>query len=84
MKDLFQTGRNLAVSNHKKELVRMIILVACWVIWKTRNELVFSWCRPNIDKIFGELQAMSFLWLKNRAKQFNFEWNNWVNFSGFE
>ncbi|KAF5792526.1 hypothetical protein HanRHA438_Chr09g0418991 [Helianthus annuus] len=61
MNDLFDVHKNLAISNHTKRVIQMIILVACWVIWKARNDLIFSGSRPKIDKIFRELQAMSFL-----------------------
>ncbi|MFS7937535.1 hypothetical protein Hanom_Chr05g00428771 [Helianthus anomalus] len=46
----------------------MLRLPACLGIWKSRNELVFSRKRLNIDRVFAEIQAMSFLWFKNRLE----------------
>ncbi|KAJ0588580.1 hypothetical protein HanIR_Chr04g0176251 [Helianthus annuus] len=80
MKELLELHKWLAMSNYKK-MIQTIILGACWVIWKSRNERIFSGIRVNIDKIFGELQALSFLWIKHRAKRNDLVWIDWVCFS---
>ncbi|KAF5787237.1 hypothetical protein HanXRQr2_Chr10g0450511 [Helianthus annuus] len=37
--------------------------------------------RASIDRIFGETQAMSFMWMKHKAKEQGLSWANWCLFN---
>ncbi|KAJ0860888.1 hypothetical protein HanRHA438_Chr13g0628531 [Helianthus annuus] len=81
VRDLLQVYKTLKVSGNKRKMVRLIILAACWMVWKARNELIFVGKRTHVDSIFGEVQAMTFLWINHRSKQGVSSWENWVTFS---
>ncbi|KAJ0511957.1 putative reverse transcriptase zinc-binding domain-containing protein [Helianthus annuus] len=79
VRDLLNLYKAGDVSGHKSSLLRLIFIASCWAIWKTRNELIFSGKRASIDRIFGETQAMPFMWMKHRAKEQGLSWANWCS-----
>ncbi|MFS7989024.1 putative reverse transcriptase zinc-binding domain-containing protein [Helianthus anomalus] len=80
MKDLLSFYKTAQLDEHKRSYVQTIILATCWGIWKARNDGIFKGKHVNIDGIFGEMQATTFLWIKNRAKRTNLVWRSWVKF----
>ncbi|MFS7919517.1 hypothetical protein Hanom_Chr03g00213551 [Helianthus anomalus] len=40
--DLFQLHTFSQVSATCKSLINLVIILACWVIWKKRNKVIFS------------------------------------------
>ncbi|KAJ0758378.1 putative reverse transcriptase zinc-binding domain-containing protein [Helianthus annuus] len=60
-----------------KEVVRGLIIVACWCIWNARNAKFFSSKETSWEKIFGEVRSLGFFWLKNRSKHRNIVWVEW-------
>lgn len=80
MKDLLQIHNNIGENGRKKKLIRVVIIAACWIIWKARNELIFAGKRTNLDAIFSEIQATTYTWVKHRLKGEDWNWEKWVNF----
>ncbi|KAJ0520397.1 putative reverse transcriptase zinc-binding domain-containing protein [Helianthus annuus] len=80
MKDLLEFHKSSEIEVQKRDYVQTIFLATCWGIWKARNENIFRGKRVNIDAIFGEMQANSFLWIKCRAKKRLLEWSKWARF----
>ncbi|KAM0064119.1 putative reverse transcriptase zinc-binding domain-containing protein [Helianthus debilis subsp. tardiflorus] len=76
MRDLLNSHKLLMMSKLKKKVIQTILLATCWELWKARNALIFQ----VIEKIFGETQMVSFMWIKNRAKKSNLVWRNWASF----
>ncbi|KAJ0533248.1 putative reverse transcriptase zinc-binding domain-containing protein [Helianthus annuus] len=81
IRDPFQVHKGVIASEHKRCLLQVIILASCWAIWKARNDLIFNGKRVSLDRIFGEMQVLAFLWIRNRSKTNNTDWDTWVNFS---
>ncbi|KAM0033534.1 hypothetical protein Hdeb2414_s0016g00487221 [Helianthus debilis subsp. tardiflorus] len=71
---------NLEQGGIKKQVIQGIVLVACWSIWKSRNEAIFSGKRCSSDKVFGDIQASSFMWYKSRTRCRDMDWDRWRNF----
>ncbi|KAD3640496.1 hypothetical protein E3N88_29719 [Mikania micrantha] len=50
-------------------------------IWeKKRNKIVFEAKKPSVEHLMGEIKALSFLWVRNRAKMESSSWNNLCSF----
>ncbi|KAJ0896378.1 putative reverse transcriptase zinc-binding domain-containing protein [Helianthus annuus] len=80
IKDLLEFHSNIPGSVKKKIAVQGIIRIACWSIWRARNNLVFSNKPVRIDGITSETKASSFLWWSNRSKYKGMEWRDWYAF----
>ena len=76
--DLLQLFRNVHGGKWRKKIVRGIVMVTVWVIWKTRNEKVFQQVSRQVRELVAEVKSFSFLWLKNRSKFKGIVWNDWV------
>ncbi|KAJ0494156.1 hypothetical protein HanIR_Chr12g0594221 [Helianthus annuus] len=79
--ELLNSHLILNLSKFKTKVLQTIIVATCWEIWRARNALIFSGERARIEKIFGDLQLVSFTWVKNRGKRHNMEWRNWISFN---
>ncbi|XP_021971359.1 uncharacterized protein LOC110866520 [Helianthus annuus] len=52
----------------EKVALHGIIITACWLLWKARNNLRFNGKMCNVEDIFSEVRALSYLWFEHRAK----------------
>ncbi|KAJ0920544.1 hypothetical protein HanRHA438_Chr05g0242541 [Helianthus annuus] len=57
-----------------------IVEVACWFLWKARNDLRFNGKRCNVEEVFSEVRLVSYFWFKCRAKNGSFDWGDWCKF----
>ncbi|KAJ0447183.1 hypothetical protein HanHA89_Chr17g0702501 [Helianthus annuus] len=49
-------------------------MVACWILWKTRNNIIFYNGALKLDDIIRDIKAYHFLWIRNRAKILDLDW----------
>ncbi|XP_076930153.1 uncharacterized protein LOC143594820 [Bidens hawaiensis] len=59
--DVLQIINHMAESEKKKEVVYGIIVIACWRIWKARNEKVFNGADSNVVQIISDVKSMGYL-----------------------
>ncbi|XP_022040765.1 uncharacterized protein LOC110943323 [Helianthus annuus] len=81
--DLLEVHRGFEGEDKAKDIVRGLVLVACWAIWKARNDKIFSNGRGDFEDIFGEVRSLGFLWLKSRSKHRNLVWREWCNYPSY-
>ncbi|KAJ0467691.1 putative reverse transcriptase zinc-binding domain-containing protein [Helianthus annuus] len=79
-KDLLEVHKYILGNKTKKKVIQSVIVVACWCLWKARNEIIFSNRPVKVEKIMGDVMAYSFLWIKSRAKNVELDWNWWKVF----
>ncbi|XP_021986391.1 uncharacterized protein LOC110882759 [Helianthus annuus] len=79
-KDLLEVHKWFDGNKSAKKIVRGLIMVTCWAIWKARNDKFFSKGRGDSNVIFGDVRSMGFLWLKCRSKNNNIGWRDWCSF----
>ncbi|XP_022014307.1 uncharacterized protein LOC110913795 [Helianthus annuus] len=79
--DLLRIHEHINWPKPMKKMVHAIILTTCWSLWKLRNDVVFSGIRVDISRLWADIKATSFLWIKNRAKMHTLDWSNWCNFN---
>ncbi|XP_022031925.1 uncharacterized protein LOC110932985 [Helianthus annuus] len=61
-----------------KRIIRGIVYVSCWVLWKLRNGKVFQNSNPKMMEAIALVKSWSFLWLKYRSKFGSIEWKDWT------
>ena len=81
MKDFFSMYKNLVSDKKKKVVIKAIIRVGCWCIWRERNEAIFRNRRPSMARIIKDIKSLSYLWCINRSKNLSMEWLDWCSFT---
>ncbi|MFS7991238.1 hypothetical protein Hanom_Chr12g01068431 [Helianthus anomalus] len=79
-KDLLESHKNGILKGKEKEAMHGIIIVACWCLWLARNKAKFSDVQVKVDKVFGDVKSLGFLWFKNRYKNNPITWTDWCKF----
>ncbi|KAJ0912318.1 putative reverse transcriptase zinc-binding domain-containing protein [Helianthus annuus] len=67
-KDLMEVYNPEGSGAVQKKIVRGIIIVGCWCIWRARNKKTFDNGKGEWSEIVGEVKSLSFFWFKNRSK----------------
>ncbi|XP_022019040.1 uncharacterized protein LOC110919072 [Helianthus annuus] len=62
--DLLEVHKGVDGDYKAKDIVKGLILVTCWAIWKARNAKNFSDGKGDSGEFFGEVRSLGFLWLK--------------------
>ncbi|KAM0052219.1 putative RNA-directed DNA polymerase [Helianthus debilis subsp. tardiflorus] len=78
--DILDLSKNVNGDKAYKDIVRGLVSVTCWCIWKARNAKIFSDGKGSSEEIIGEAKVLSFLWLKNRSSHCNLVWRDWHSF----
>ncbi|XP_021971086.1 uncharacterized protein LOC110866041 [Helianthus annuus] len=80
--DLSKIHKHARVSRvFKAEVVKGLIVIACWKIWKARNEKIFQQSSSNARDIVEAIKSIGFLWFKHRQKRICIEWDDWRCFN---
>ncbi|XP_022036788.1 uncharacterized protein LOC110939538 [Helianthus annuus] len=79
-KDLLDYHNSFGGNSKTKEIVRGLVVVSCWCLWKARNSKIFSNGRGDCAEIFGKVKSLSFFWLKNRSCHRDLVWREWCKF----
>ncbi|KAM0061725.1 putative RNA-directed DNA polymerase [Helianthus debilis subsp. tardiflorus] len=75
--DLLSVHDQVSGGKWAQKVIRGIIYISCWVIWKLRNYKVFSDSNPKVVEAVAMIKSWSFLWLKNRSKFGSLVWKDW-------
>ncbi|XP_035845203.1 uncharacterized protein LOC118491490 [Helianthus annuus] len=76
IRDLLDIHKFVGGSKIKPKVIRGVVIVTCWKIWKTRNDRVFSQRDSNVANIVADVKSISFLWFKHRFKKKSVDWNS--------
>ncbi|KAJ0883842.1 putative RNA-directed DNA polymerase [Helianthus annuus] len=80
LKDFVDIHNRNRGSKKWHRVILSVVQVAIWVLWKTRNDIVFRHKQANLERIKEEIKTYSYLWIKNRAKCVALSWDDWCNF----
>ncbi|KAJ0453422.1 putative reverse transcriptase zinc-binding domain-containing protein [Helianthus annuus] len=78
--DLLKAHEFCALKDPVNSIFYGVIIIACWCIWKARNDNRFSNRRCRIEKILSDVKSYGFLWARHRSKCKNLSWENWRKF----
>ncbi|XP_022014135.1 uncharacterized protein LOC110913621 [Helianthus annuus] len=80
-KDIIQAHLHCGLKGKEQLMYQGIVIITCWLIWKARNELVFSGKPPKAEDVFCSIKSVSYLWFKYRSKCIDISWDRWCNFA---
>ncbi|XP_035845315.1 uncharacterized protein LOC118491557 [Helianthus annuus] len=80
IRDILTLYETANMDKRKADILHGIMIMACWCMWKARNEKVFNKKDYAADRIFGDSRSFGFIWLKHRSKHKALSWNNWCNY----
>ncbi|KAL4584401.1 hypothetical protein LXL04_009002 [Taraxacum kok-saghyz] len=80
VEQLLNLTHSTCQSTKQKKLIHAVTLVTLWTIWKARNDQIFNNRRTTPCRIIEEIKAQSFLWIKNRGREIQMNWNTWCIF----
>nr|XP_043639045.1 uncharacterized protein LOC122610115 [Erigeron canadensis] len=79
--NLFKAHNVEGLGIKEKSVLKGIVFITCWCIWKARNDLRFANITINVDRIFNDIRSIGFLWYRNRGKHRSIMWNDWCGFN---
>nr|GEW46120.1 RNA-directed DNA polymerase, eukaryota [Tanacetum cinerariifolium] len=72
---------SLRLSKRLKEMLEGVFYVMWCVIWKFRNQVLFSCSQPRLELLYDEIVLLSFTWCSSRCKN-KFDWISWLKCPG--
>ncbi|KAM0042735.1 putative RNA-directed DNA polymerase [Helianthus debilis subsp. tardiflorus] len=82
LNDLLEVHKFAGLANKAKEILKGVIMVGCWCIWRARNERRFSNIQRSVANIVMDVKSLGYLWYSNRSKKRDISWDSWISFSG--
>ncbi|KAF5754697.1 putative reverse transcriptase zinc-binding domain-containing protein [Helianthus annuus] len=68
MRDILDGHSYVSGSPKLKKAFHAVCLTTLWCISKSRNELVFQQKHSSLQKVVGDIKALSLLWVRARSK----------------
>ncbi|MFS7919730.1 hypothetical protein Hanom_Chr03g00216121 [Helianthus anomalus] len=65
VRDLVDIHEHNRSSRLKKIVIQRIIIITEWMLWKARNEMIFSNKMTKVVDIVTNVKALGFLWYNN-------------------
>lgn len=60
-KDLTNPRCFITGSVTKRKALQAVIMVACWCMWQARTDFIFYNITVNVDRVIGQIKALSYL-----------------------
>ncbi|XP_071692058.1 uncharacterized protein [Rutidosis leptorrhynchoides] len=73
------SNTNPGSSDIGKSIWQAVTWSCCYLIWKNRNQKVFSNKCWNIPVALNEIQVKSFEWIAKRCKKKSIDWHTWLH-----
>ncbi|XP_021996298.1 uncharacterized protein LOC110893499 [Helianthus annuus] len=69
VKDLVNMHEVCGTSGIKKAVLHGVIIIACWILWRARNDKIFSNKESKVVDLVADIKTLGFLWYKHRCKE---------------
>ncbi|GJX20147.1 RNA-directed DNA polymerase, eukaryota, reverse transcriptase zinc-binding domain protein [Tanacetum coccineum] len=78
LNDMICHRGGVGMEKEARVLLEVVLLVAAYYIWKSRNLRVFKAKNESSSKVFQDIQIKMFEWINRRSKKHKFPWEKWV------
>jgi len=65
------------LNKDSKRRFDVVVLVALWMFWKFRNEMIFGKEKSRKAEIFDDIRYFSYFWITYRSRK-KFSWDCWL------
>ncbi|XP_076917527.1 uncharacterized protein LOC143577631 [Bidens hawaiensis] len=62
VRDHLELHKSIKLGDIENEVFHGVIIIACWRIWKARNDKVFEGKEVKVEDIIGDIKVLGFLW----------------------
>ncbi|XP_022031774.1 uncharacterized protein LOC110932826 [Helianthus annuus] len=83
IKDILGWHKQVRGCKKWRKLIYGIMQIALWVVWRSRNDLVFDGKEVKVDQIMNEIKQLGFLWIGSRSRFKEISWVDWCNFENY-
>nr|GEV96507.1 RNA-directed DNA polymerase, eukaryota, reverse transcriptase zinc-binding domain protein [Tanacetum cinerariifolium] len=66
--------RQLTVKASHIKFFDAVVQLTLWLLWRYRNEFVFSAKRPKIELLLNDVKFVSFNWIMSKHKNISINW----------
>ena len=80
LRDIVSMYQTVGLKGVKKTAFQGIMYTAMWLIWKSRNDHIFSDKKLKVPEVVSEIKSLSFLWFRCRSKYGCIDWESWCKF----
>ncbi|XP_076925644.1 uncharacterized protein LOC143588558 [Bidens hawaiensis] len=81
IRDVLDLYKYTKFPKRKAKFFHAVCLASLWCLWKARNEMVFNGHAVTVERMVGDIKALSFLWVKSRSGSVSLSWKGWCGFS---
>ncbi|GJZ95333.1 hypothetical protein Tco_0667536 [Tanacetum coccineum] len=78
LNDMICHRGGVRMEKEARVLLEVVLLVAAYYIWKSRNLRVFKAKNKSSSKVFQDIQIKMIKWINRRFKKHKFPWEKWV------
>jgi len=68
---------NIRLPKSLKDVLEGVFYVIWWLVWRFRNQIIFSNSHPRRDVLFDDIVRLSFIWCSSRCKS-KVNWVTWM------
>ncbi|MFS8029935.1 putative ribosomal protein L37ae [Helianthus anomalus] len=76
-KDILNLHTSLDGGKTYRWMTQSVLLMACWILWKLRNNIVFNRKKAKAAGVVQELKILGLLWIKNRSRKVSLDESKW-------
>lgn len=76
--DILRLHEIASTSKWGKRIIKCIVMIACWAIWRSRNTTVFEGGTSKVIEVVSNTKFLAFLWLSSRSRFRALRWKDWV------
>ncbi|GKE58817.1 RNA-directed DNA polymerase, eukaryota, reverse transcriptase zinc-binding domain protein, partial [Tanacetum coccineum] len=76
--DVIHMAENTTISPKLVKFLDVVVQTTIWIIWKFRNNMVFSKKRPSKNLLLNDIKLMSYTWISSRYRKACLNWLEWL------
>ncbi|XP_076902775.1 uncharacterized protein LOC143557627 [Bidens hawaiensis] len=81
IRDVLDLYKYTKFPKRKVKFFHVVCLASLWFLWKARNEMLFNSHAGTVERVVGDIKALSFLWVKSRSGSVSLSWKGWSGFN---